>query len=160
MESLVLPDGEAHKTLTSFEQIMSALLEGNTDVIPLWLHWVVASLVIWLVLLLPVISVAFRLSRYQQLYSQVDSSVGGKTAVNHPLGKNMIGAFYQPKAVIIDIDCLRSLPQRELAAGMAEVIKYSIIGMKTFQLARTAYHQIFRHCSHMRYPGYFAVLRD
>ncbi len=61
------------------------------------------------------------------LLSQVDSSVGGKTAVNHPLGKNMIGAFYQPQAVVIDINCLQTLPDREFAAGMAEVIKYGII---------------------------------
>jgi 3-dehydroquinate synthase len=59
--------------------------------------------------------------------SQVDSSVGGKTAVNHPLGKNMIGAFYQPKSVIIDTLCLQTLPANEFAAGMAEVIKYGII---------------------------------
>ncbi len=58
------------------------------------------------------------------LLSQVDSSVGGKTAVNHRLGKNMIGAFYQPKSVIIDTECLSTLPRREFAAGMAEVIKY------------------------------------
>lgn len=61
------------------------------------------------------------------LLSQVDSSVGGKTAVNHKLGKNMIGAFYQPKAVVIDTDCLKTLPQREFAAGVSEVIKYGII---------------------------------
>jgi 3-dehydroquinate synthase len=61
------------------------------------------------------------------LLSQVDSSVGGKTAVNHPLGKNMIGAFYQPKAVLIDTNSLTTLPDREFAAGMAEVIKYGVI---------------------------------
>ena len=61
------------------------------------------------------------------LLSQVDSSVGGKTAINHPLGKNMIGAFYQPQAVVIDINCLKTLPPRELSAGLAEVIKYGII---------------------------------
>jgi 3-dehydroquinate synthase len=61
------------------------------------------------------------------LLSQVDSSVGGKTAVNHPLGKNMIGAFYQPKAVIIDLECLGSLPKRELSAGLAEVVKYGLL---------------------------------
>jgi 3-dehydroquinate synthase len=61
------------------------------------------------------------------LLAQVDSSVGGKTAVNHPLGKNMIGAFYQPKAVIIDTTTLNTLPPREFSAGMAEVIKYGII---------------------------------
>lgn len=61
------------------------------------------------------------------LLSQVDSSVGGKTAVNHPLGKNMIGAFYQPASVVVDLDCLKTLPARELASGLAEVIKYGII---------------------------------
>ena len=133
VESLVLPDGEAHKTLASFEQIMSALLEGkhgrDTTLIALG-GGVIGDLV------------GFAAACYQRgvpfiqvpttLLSQVDSSVGGKTAVNHPLGKNMIGAFYQPKAVIIDIDCLRSLPQRELAAGMAEVIKYGIIWDEEF----------------------------
>src|SRR5699024_12255023 len=66
------------------------------------------------------------------LLSQVDSSVGGKTAVNHALGKNMIGAFYQPKAVIIDTNVLNSLPQRELSAGLAEVIKYGLIRDRVF----------------------------
>lgn len=61
------------------------------------------------------------------LLSQVDSSVGGKTAVNHPFGKNMIGAFYQPASVVVDLDCLKTLPPRELASGLAEVIKYGII---------------------------------
>ena len=61
------------------------------------------------------------------LLSQVDSSVGGKTAVNHPLGKNMIGAFYQPASVVVDLDCLNTLPARELSSGLAEVIKYGII---------------------------------
>ncbi len=67
------------------------------------------------------------------LLSQVDSSVGGKTAVNHPLGKqNMIGAFYQPASVVIDLDCLATLPPRELSSGLAEVIKYGIILDKDF----------------------------
>lgn len=61
------------------------------------------------------------------LLSQVDSSVGGKTAINHPLGKNMIGAFYQPKLVLADLDTLDTLPPREMAAGMSEVIKYGLI---------------------------------
>lgn len=60
--------------------------------------------------------------------SQVDSSVGGKTGVNHPLGKNMIGAFYQPQSVIIDSDTLATLPDRELASGFSEIIKYGLIG--------------------------------
>jgi 3-dehydroquinate synthase len=65
------------------------------------------------------------------LLAQVDSSVGGKTGVNHPLGKNMIGAFYQPSLVMIDIDTLRTLPKREFYAGMAEIIKYGIIADRT-----------------------------
>jgi 3-dehydroquinate synthase len=66
------------------------------------------------------------------LLSQVDSSVGGKTGINHPMGKNMIGAFYQPQCVIADIDTLKTLPRREFSAGMAEVIKYGLIRDETF----------------------------
>ena len=66
------------------------------------------------------------------LLAQVDSSVGGKTGVNHPLGKNMIGAFHQPRAVLIDTDCLATLPARELAAGLAEVVKYGAIRDRDF----------------------------
>ena len=66
------------------------------------------------------------------LLSQVDSSVGGKTAINHPLGKNMIGAFYQPQAVLADLTALQTLPQCELSAGMAEVIKYGALGDAEF----------------------------
>jgi 3-dehydroquinate synthase len=66
------------------------------------------------------------------LLSQVDSSVGGKTAINHPLGKNMIGAFYQPKLVLADLDTLDTLPPREVAAGMSEVIKYGLIRDEAF----------------------------
>jgi 3-dehydroquinate synthase len=66
------------------------------------------------------------------LLAQVDSSVGGKTAVNHPSGKNMIGAFYQPQAVIIDSETLQSLPPREYAAGIAEVVKYGVIADSAF----------------------------
>jgi 3-dehydroquinate synthase len=133
VETLILPDGEQYKTLVSFERIMSVLLEGNhgrdTTLIALG-GGVIGDLV------------GFAAACYQRgvpfiqvpttLLSQVDSSVGGKTAVNHPLGKNMIGAFYQPKVVIIDIECLHSLPKRELAAGMAEVIKYGIIWDESF----------------------------
>lgn len=128
IDTLVLPDGESYKTLESFEKIMTALLQGNhgrdTTLIALG-GGVIGDLV------------GFAAASYQRgipfiqvpttLLSQVDSSVGGKTAVNHPLGKNMIGAFYQPKAVVIDTTCLLSLPPRELAAGMGEVIKYGII---------------------------------
>ncbi|MGL5199454.1 MAG: 3-dehydroquinate synthase family protein, partial [Aeromonas veronii] len=128
VEHLILPDGEAYKNLATFEQIMSALLETNhgrdTTLIALG-GGVIGDVV------------GFAAASYQRgipfiqipttLLSQVDSSVGGKTAVNHPLGKNMIGAFYQPKQVVIDTECLSTLPAREFAAGMAEVIKYGII---------------------------------
>lgn len=125
---LTLPDGEQYKTLDTFNQIMTFLLQGNygRDVVIVALGGGVIGDV-----------VGFAAASYQRgvdfiqvpttLLSQVDSSVGGKTAVNHPLGKNMIGAFYQPKAVVIDNHCLKTLPEREFAAGMAEVIKYGII---------------------------------
>ena len=125
---LELPDGEKYKSLEVFETVMSYLIEGNyaRDVTLVALGGgVIGDLV------------GFAAACYQRgvdfiqvpttLLSQVDSSVGGKTAVNHPLGKNMIGAFYQPKAVIIDTNCLATLPEREFAAGIAEVIKYGII---------------------------------
>ncbi|MCF6436530.1 3-dehydroquinate synthase [Pseudoalteromonas sp. MMG022] len=124
----ILPDGEQYKTLDSFEQINAFLLQNNcgrdTCLIALG-GGVIGDLT------------GFVAACYQRgvpfiqipttLLSQVDSSVGGKTAVNHPLGKNMIGAFYQPKAVFIDTESLATLPAREFAAGMAEVIKYGLI---------------------------------
>jgi 3-dehydroquinate synthase len=132
-EVLELPDGEQHKTLASFELIMSHLLENrhgrDTTIVALG-GGVIGDMA------------GFAAACYQRgvpfiqvpttLLSQVDSSVGGKTAVNHPLGKNMIGAFYQPQAVVIDSDSLKTLPQKEFAAGMAEVIKYGIIYDKDF----------------------------
>ncbi|WP_108652312.1 3-dehydroquinate synthase [Dongshaea marina] len=128
VDEVIFEDGEQYKTLASFEQLMSALLENHhardTTIIALG-GGVIGDLS------------GFAAACYQRgvpfiqvpttLLSQVDSSVGGKTAVNHPLGKNMIGAFYQPRAVIADLDVLKTLPQRELAAGLAEVIKYGII---------------------------------
>jgi len=131
--SVVLPDGEANKTLASFEYVMSQLLEQriarDACIIALG-GGVVGDLS------------GFVAACYQRgidfiqvpttLLSQVDSSVGGKTAVNHPLGKNMIGAFYQPKAVLIDPNTLNTLPSKEFSAGMAEVIKYGIIYDKDF----------------------------
>ncbi|MGN1394609.1 MAG: 3-dehydroquinate synthase [Succinivibrionaceae bacterium] len=124
----ILPDGEQYKNLESFNQIMTFLLEHNcgrdTTLIALG-GGVIGDLT------------GYAAASFQRgidfiqipttLLSHVDSSVGGKTGINHPLGKNMIGAFYQPKAVVIDLDCLKTLPNRELAAGMAEVIKYGII---------------------------------
>ncbi|GAA0837221.1 MULTISPECIES: 3-dehydroquinate synthase [Marinomonas] len=124
----ILPDGEAFKTLDTYGQIITALLEAKhnrtTTIIALG-GGVVGDMA------------GYAAATYQRgvpfiqvpttLLSQVDSSVGGKTGVNHPLGKNMIGAFYQPQAVIIDTQSLLTLPEKELSAGMAEVIKYGLI---------------------------------
>jgi len=128
VEVLELPDGEQYKTLESLDMVLTALLQGGhnrgTTLIALG-GGVVGD------------TTGFAAACYQRgvafiqipttLLAQVDSSVGGKTAVNHPLGKNMIGAFHQPKAVIIDPQTLQSLPPRELLAGMAEVIKHGAL---------------------------------
>jgi 3-dehydroquinate synthase len=125
---ITLPDGEQHKNLTQFEYVITQLLTfqagRDTTLIALG-GGVVGDLTGFVAASfqrgIPFIQVP------TTLLAQVDSSVGGKTAVNHPLGKNMIGAFYQPKAVVIDVDTLKTLPAREFSAGMAEVIKYGII---------------------------------
>ena len=125
---VVLPDGEQYKSLEVLNRIFDALLAARCDrrttVIALG-GGVVGDMA------------GFAAACYQRgvpfiqvpttLLAQVDSSVGGKTGVNHPLGKNMIGAFYQPRAVIIDTDTLNTLPDRELSAGLSEVIKYGLI---------------------------------
>lgn len=123
-----MPDGESYKSLDTYIQVMDFLLEKkhnrSTCLIALG-GGVVGDLC------------GFVAATFQRgvdfiqipttLLSQVDSSVGGKTAVNHPAGKNMIGAFYQPLAVFADISVLETLPDREYAAGLAEVVKYGII---------------------------------
>ena len=128
-----LPDGEAHKDWPTLNLIFDALLgarvERSTTLIALG-GGVIGDMV------------GFAAATYQRgvpfiqvpttLLSQVDSSVGGKTAINHPLGKNMIGAFHQPKLVLADIDTLDTLPERELKAGLAEVIKYGLIRDREF----------------------------
>jgi 3-dehydroquinate synthase len=125
---IIIPDGEVYKTVDQFNTIMTDLLTmraaRDTTIVALG-GGVVGDIA------------GFAAATFQRgipfiqvpttLLAQVDSSVGGKTAVNHPLGKNMIGAFYQPNAVLIDTDTLASLPEREFSAGMAEVIKYGII---------------------------------
>lgn len=125
---VTLPDGEQYKTLEYLNHIFDRLLEDNhsrsTTLIALG-GGVVGDMT------------GFAAASYQRgvpfiqlpttLLSMVDSSVGGKTGVNHALGKNMIGAFYQPQCVIIDTDTLKSLPAREYAAGLAEVLKYGLI---------------------------------
>jgi 3-dehydroquinate synthase len=133
--SIVLPDGEEHKNWQTLNQVFDALMgfraERKTTLIALG-GGVIGDLT------------GFAAAVFQRgapfvqipttLLAQVDSSVGGKTAINHPLGKNMIGAFYQPRAVIADTDTLRTLPERELSAGLAEVIKYGLIGDAGFFL--------------------------
>jgi len=123
-----LPDGEAYKTWDSLNMIFDALLSKGCDrktVLFALGGGVVGDMT------------GFAAACYMRgvpfvqvpttLLSQVDSSVGGKTAINHPLGKNMIGAFYQPVRVVCDLDTLKTLPERELSAGLAEVIKYGPI---------------------------------
>jgi 3-dehydroquinate synthase len=128
VEVLELPDGEQFKTLESLDMVLTTLLRAGhnrgTTLIALG-GGVVGD------------TTGFAAACYQRgvafiqipttLLAQVDSSVGGKSAVNHPLGKNMIGAFHQPKAVIIDPQTLQSLPRRELLAGLAEVIKHGAL---------------------------------
>jgi 3-dehydroquinate synthase len=125
---IVIPDGEAHKNWQTLNTIFDSLFENRcerrTTIVALG-GGVVGDLAGFAAAVyqrgVPFIQVA------TTLLAQVDSAVGGKTAINHPQGKNMIGAFYQPRAVIADTDTLGTLPQRELAAGLAEVIKYGFI---------------------------------
>ncbi len=133
IDSVTLPDGERSKTLQNLEFIVGEMLASKhnrgTTIIALG-GGVVGDLA------------GFVAATYQRgvdfvqiptsLLAQVDSSVGGKTAVNHRLGKNMIGAFYQPQAVYIDTDTLMTLPQKELSAGFAEVIKHGILADSEF----------------------------
>jgi len=126
--SVVLPDGESHKTLDSLQLIVDALVESrmNRDAAVIALGGgVVGDMA------------GFAAACYQRgidyvqvpttLLAQVDSSVGGKTAVNHPKAKNMIGAFHQPRCVIADTATLATLPEREYRAGLAEVVKYGFV---------------------------------
>ncbi|MBZ9611185.1 3-dehydroquinate synthase [Rheinheimera maricola] len=131
--SFLLPDGECYKTLTSFEQVMSFLLQRgiSRDVLLVALGGGVIGDLTGFVAACYQRGVQF-LQIPTTLLAQVDSSVGGKTAVNHPLGKNMIGAFKQPLQVLINTSVLSTLPQREFAAGMAEVIKYALIADANF----------------------------
>lgn len=126
--TVILPDGEEYKNWASLMQIFDALLGAKCDrkttlialgggVIGDLTGYAAASYMRGI----PFVQVP------TTLLSQVDSSVGGKTGINHPLGKNMIGAFYQPQAVITDITTLATLPARELAAGLAEIIKVAAI---------------------------------
>ncbi len=128
-----LPDGEQHKDWTSLNRIFDSLLAAGAD-----RRTIVYALGGGVVGDMAGFAAAcyMRGVPYVQvpttLLAQVDSSVGGKTAINHPLGKNMIGAFYQPARVIADLDTLDSLPRRELSAGLAEIIKYGPIADSDF----------------------------
>jgi 3-dehydroquinate synthase len=125
---IILPDGESYKNSETLNKIYDTLLqsrcERSTTLIALG-GGVIGDLTGYAAATylrgVPFIQVP------TTLLSQVDSSVGGKTGINHPLGKNMIGAFYQPQLVLADIDTLQTLPSREFSAGMAEVIKYGLI---------------------------------
>jgi 3-dehydroquinate synthase len=128
IDTVVLPDGEKYKDWQTLNRIFDGLLERRhtrkTTLVALG-GGVVGDMA------------GFAAACYQRgvpfiqmpttLLSQVDSSVGGKTGINHPLGKNMIGAFHQPQAVLIDTGSLETLPPREVSAGLAEVIKYGLI---------------------------------
>ena len=131
--SLVLPDGETHKTLAEFNRIISALLEAGfgRDSLLIALGGGVIGDVTGFAAACYQRGIAY-LQLPTTLLAQVDSAVGGKTAVNHERGKNMIGAFHQPRAVIADTDTLATLPPREFASGLAEVIKYGLIRDSTF----------------------------
>jgi 3-dehydroquinate synthase len=132
-DSITLPDGEQYKNLTTLNTIFDVLIQNkhrrNTTLIALG-GGVIGDMA------------GFAAACYQRgvnfiqypttLLAQVDASVGGKTAINHPLGKNLIGAIYQPKAVFIDIDTLATLPEREFRSGLAEIIKAALIADATF----------------------------
>src|SRR6218665_3671294 len=123
-----LPDGEEYKNWDSLNRIFSALLEWGCDrkTVLFALGGGVIGDLTGFAAAIYMRGIAF-VQIPTTLLAQVDSSVGGKTGINHPLGKNMVGAFYQPQAVIIDTAVLKTLPPRELSAGLAEVIKYGLI---------------------------------
>jgi len=128
VDVVLVPDGEEHKNAATLDTLLTRLVELRADrattIVALG-GGVVGDIA------------GFAAAIYQRgvpfvqvpttLLAQVDSSVGGKTGINHPLGKNMIGAFHQPAAVLIDTDCLQTLPPRELAAGLAEVVKHGAV---------------------------------
>jgi 3-dehydroquinate synthase len=126
--SLILPDGEQYKTIETLNSVFTSLLEHrfNRQCTLVALGGGVIGDITGFAAACYQRGVAF-LQVPTTLLAQVDSSVGGKTGVNHPLGKNMIGAFHQPGCVVIDTDTLDTLDQRQLAAGLAEVIKYGLI---------------------------------
>ena len=125
---IILPDGEQYKNTETLNTIYAALLKNKCDreVMLIALGGGVIGDITGFAAASFMRGVKF-IQMPTTLLSQVDSSVGGKTGINHALGKNMIGAFYQPQCVIADVDVLKTLPKRELSAGLAEVIKYGLI---------------------------------
>ena len=128
VHAVSLKDGEAFKTLDTLAEVLDALVEGHAtrDVTVVALGGGVVGDIAGFAAASYMRGVSF-IQVPTTLLAQVDSSVGGKTGVNHPQGKNLIGAFHQPKIVLIDTDTLQTLPDRELMAGLAEVIKYGAI---------------------------------
>ncbi len=158
----ILPDGEQYKNIEHLNLIFDALLEAgfNRDATVLALGGGVIGDMAGFA------SACFQRGVYfiqvpTTLLSQVDSSVGGKTGINHPLGKNMIGAFQQPQVVLADMSQLSTLPDRELSAGLAEVIKYALLGDRDFLVwleqnmdglvardAQLLAEAVYRSCAH------------
>lgn len=125
----ILPDGEQYKTQDSINQIYDSLMQAhfNRDCTLIALGGGVIGDMVGFAAATFMRGVDF-IQIPTTLLAQVDSSVGGKTGINHPLGKNIIGAFWQPRLVLADMATLTTLPARELSAGLAEVIKYALIG--------------------------------
>jgi len=158
----ILPDGEQYKNIEHLNLIFDALLQAgfNRDATVLALGGGVIGDMAGFA------SACFQRGVYfiqvpTTLLSQVDSSVGGKTGINHPLGKNMIGAFQQPQVVLADMSQLSTLPDRELSAGLAEVIKYALLGDRDFLVwleknmdglvarnAKLLAEAVYRSCAH------------
>lgn len=142
-----VPEGETSKSLKQAEEIYDKLLEWKCDrqTVLLALGGGVIGDLTGFIAATYMRGVPF-VQVPTTLLSQVDSSVGGKTAVNHPLGKNMIGVFYQPKLVVVDLETLKSLPEKEFKAGLAEVIKYGVIeDARLFEFLERQYKNILSH---------------
>ena len=133
VKTVILPDGEQYKTMQALEPIFDTLLHNRfgRQVTLIALGGGVIGDITGFAAACYQRGVAF-IQIPTTLLAQVDSSVGGKTGVNHPLGKNMIGAFHQPRAVIADTDTLNTLDDRQLSAGIAEVVKYGLIQDTSF----------------------------
>ncbi|KAG8474564.1 hypothetical protein CXB51_031352 [Gossypium anomalum] len=158
VENVILPDGEKYKNMETLMKVFDKAIESRLDrrctfvalgggVIGDMCGFAAAAFL--------------RGVNFIQIpttvMAQVDSSVGGKTGINHPLGKNLIGAFYQPQCVLIDTDTLNTLPDRELASGLAEVIKYGLIrDAEFFEWQEKNMEKLMASADHYRDPDAFA----